>query len=130
MTFELLSLLPKLFASANKISALLRGGVTQAEMLEIVDELYALLRDIPALQGFMGILNVVVNIARVIIPALPSQPGMVKLLKDNGIDQIEIDAAAAVIDLMDELEVKAQKEGELVDLKVKSMSLDDMLKQI
>lgn len=130
MNFNLIFLLPKVFTTASKIMELLKGGVTGDEMDEIVDELFALVKDIPALQGFMGILQVVVNIAKVIIPALPDNPDISDLLKNKGIGDQEVKAAENVIAVLNAVEQKAVDQGVVVKNKTDGMSLDDLLKNV
>ena len=128
--FDIFAILPKVFRTSQLILEVLKGGMTPEKLNVIVDELYGILTSIPQLQGFLAILQVLVKVVKVIIPALPMNPQIAKLLDDGGVTTEEIDAAAVVLEILEELEKKALADADVISAKIAAMPDKDILDQV
>ena len=68
--FNFLFLLPQLLSVGRDVAKCLEGGMTQEEYNNLLDSLSALVASIPALGGFMAIVQSVIKVARVSFPLI------------------------------------------------------------
>lgn len=70
MLLNLLFILPQVFKMGNDIIKCLDGDVTEDEWNAVVQDMYDMSMNIPQLQGFVAIFQVVANIAKASFPII------------------------------------------------------------
>lgn len=130
--FNLLFLLPSIFDLGKDIVRCLDGGMTEDEYNSLIDSLSRLIEKVPALAGFMVIIQSVLKVARVSYPMLAeiksAKPAEASVLKmgsakkeiDKILSKDDMIKAGRSIRLLSDLSVKmAVQKGVKVDTKSK-----------
>lgn len=130
--FNLLFLLPSIFDLGKDIVRCLDGGMTEDEYNSLIDSLSRLIEKVPALAGFMVIIQSVLKVARIAYPMLAeiksAKPAEASVLKmgsakkeiDKLLSKDDMIKAGRSIRLLSDLSVKmADRKGVKVDAKSK-----------
>lgn len=102
---KMISLAPKLMGTSEKILKIVKGEGQPGDIREVIEELYALLQEIPQLQGFLLLIEPILRIIDKVGTEIFDKPG---LLTDE-----EIIAGKALIQILGP--VLAQMEKEMAD---------------
>ena len=101
MNLTLLGLLPRIFSFGQKLIPLVQGKATRQDYDQIIDELHALIRDIPQLKGLLIIVDPLVRIVKAVIGELLNDPAKAQVL---GLTPQDLIAGQAVTRLLGPLQ--------------------------
>lgn len=131
--FNFLFLLPQLLNVGQDVAKCLEGGMTEEEYTKLLDSMSNLIDKIPALAGFMAIIQSIIKVARVAFPLiqeikntkLSTDAGAIKMgAAKKEIDKVltkdDLLRAARSLQLLSDLSVQmADKQGVKQDPKTK-----------
>lgn len=98
MNLAILTMLPHLLLTGQLIIKSLEGGIDGAELKAITTEVRELVMDIPELKAFIGLFDILVQVAGVSLPMLLGDKG--KMLA-AGLTEEQVNNAQAVAKLFD-----------------------------
>lgn len=96
--FNFLFLLPQLLNVGKDVARCLEGGMTQQEYNDLLDSLSALVASIPALAGFMAIIQSVIKVARVSFPLIEEIKNLKPAAVTGDASTIKMGAAKKEVD--------------------------------
>lgn len=115
MIFSYLFLLPQVLAVGQDLAACLDGDLTEEDTNKLIDDLFVLLKNIPALQGFMGIFETLVKVAKAVVPLIENSPKAKMARAKLGATDHDVKVANMAIKIYDGLTIKmAQEKNQVI----------------
>lgn len=124
MNLRLMAMLPQLFKSGSLILKQLEGGITPEEMVIIVKEIRELVASVPELGAFLGIFDVLVKVAIVVLPTFLGDKAKILAL---GLQEEQVEQAMAVSTLLNTIINEAVVDGQAAQNKVTLDDVEDLI---
>ena len=124
MNLALLSLLPRIFSFGQKLIPIVQGKASRQDYEVVIDELYALVKEIPQLKGILIIVDPLVRIVKAVIGELLNDPAKAQVL---GLTPGDLIAGQAVVKLLGPLQDEMVKEMEEAKNAVNEDDVDKLL---
>jgi hypothetical protein len=126
-TMQLMMLLPRVLKTSELAMKIFREGGTPEDYNKVVDELWGLMQQIPALKGLLVIIGPLVNAAKIILPEVIGRPETAKQLGFISMHQVhELEAA---VEIFEPLLERAIAEGQAAQAAITEEDVDAAIQE-